>query len=216
MFSFFKRNRVKEVREPTKPRPIFCKKYLIIADTHGHLAYSDSLQILPVIEANADCDACFFLGDHDSRDLKRILSIIPPEKCYGIPGNHDNWDVYRDTGITDIHGKCIELDGVTIAGLGGSIRYKNHPTRAMLSQEEAAGVLSGLPDEHIDLLFTHSPAYSFDPEADPAHEGFRAIDAFVREKQIPYHLFGHIHKPTVACVDGCLHQSIYPAKVIRL
>lgn len=216
MFSFFKRNRVKEELTPAKPRPIFHKKYLIIADTHGHLAYSDPLQILPVIEKNANCDACFFLGDHDSRDLQRILSIVPPEKCYGVPGNHDDWSIYRDTGITDIHGQCIELDGVIIAGLGGSIRYKNHPTRAMLTQEEATKALNSLPDGRIDLLLTHSPAYSYDPEADPAHKGFRVIDAFIKGHQIPYHLFGHIHKPTVACVDGCLHQSIYPVKVIRL
>ena len=196
------------------PHKVLNKSVLVISDTHGHLAYTDPLNILPDIERNKQVDMVFFLGDHDSRDLDKILDILGDVPCFGVAGNHDSFDVYKNHNIENIHGKVIEVDGIRIGGLSGCLKYKNANDRAFLTEEEAEDILSRMDD--VDILLTHAPEYREEDADDVAHRGFQAINAYIEKHHPSYHFYGHMHQQTMyADKFGCYHYCVYKAKGFR-
>jgi predicted phosphodiesterase len=97
---------------------------LFIADTHGDLAFhSGRLDNLPHF------DICILLGDHSAHDLAVIKEKIDPRKIFGVLGNHDLKDLYKNAGIKDLNGVhlALKIKGrrLVLAGLGGSFKYKD-------------------------------------------------------------------------------------------
>lgn len=208
----------KDVSSPqSRSMPVFNKAFLFIADTHGLLASHVGDELKNIIIRNADkCDACFLLGDIDSQDLAVITSILPKEKCFGIPGNHDEWDTLTKVGVTDLHNKVVTIDGVRIGGIGGCVRYKNHPTRAMLTQDEATEILEQLGA--ADILISHAPAgcWTNDCLPDHPHAGFCAIDEYIERHSVFYHFHGHLHDTFEYGTNNTKHQCLYQVQIVRL
>jgi 3',5'-cyclic AMP phosphodiesterase CpdA len=134
-----------------------------------------------------------------------------------VPGNHDP-DVsgYRHTragltmragmpvrapwppGATNVDGLVIEQCGLRIAGLGGSLRYREGPNQYSQRRQAARAfrlaVRAGWPwRTGVDLLLTHAPPRGCGDADDLPHRGFDALQPLVRRLRPQFLLHGHIH-----------------------
>lgn len=182
-------------------------KLLCIADTHSTLKEHQVQELNGV-----NYDACFLLGDISHKDLQLLLPYLDTSKTYGVLGNHDDFGLLENNGITNINMKTIDVNGVTILGFQGSNRYKegNYP---MYTQEEAFDVLKDAP--YADILVSHDS--SFEALAtNSAHCGLKAIRGLLKEKGIPLHIHGHIHDRQQYFLDnGTSCICIYKAAIIE-
>ena len=108
-------------------------KILFIADTHNCL--NSNSEVLQYIKNQLDYNYCILLGDHSGNDLAEILKVVPHDKICGILGNHDSWQKYEQYEINNINGKVLNINGVRIAGIGGSYKYKNSIEYALYTHE---------------------------------------------------------------------------------
>ncbi len=97
-------------------------KLLCCADLHN----SFDLTHFETQTYDKEPDLIVTLGDISVQDLRIIKRTadnlgIP---AIGICGNHDEPFALQSVGIDDLHGKVKTIDGVTFAGIGGSLRYK--------------------------------------------------------------------------------------------
>ena len=162
-------------------------KILLISDLHGYYNFSKEHQNL----LNQDYDAYFLLGDTEWFTLKELLKYIPRNKLYGVLGNRDSWDLYEKYGITNIHNKKIEIDGITFVGFQRSKKYSN-ANKPMYTQEESQALCKQLPK--ADVLISHtSPHISIEDES---HSGLIGISEYILNNQPKYHFHGHHHEET--------------------
>ena len=105
-------------------------KILCIADLH--LCDKEALSIIKDI----DYDVLILLGDNPVDALQYIKKMNGNRRMFGVSGNHDEWETLDRNGIENIHGKVVNVNGVTFAGMGGSHRYKEG-NYAMLTHEES-------------------------------------------------------------------------------
>lgn len=150
------------------------------------------------------------LGDLSGRDLKRVKeSVTCP--IYGIVGNHNGYDELIYHGIEDIHNKVINVNGISIAGWRGSIKYKDvdYPS---FTDDESKQFAKMLP--YADILISHdSPKYFHGK--DFAHSGLFGISEYLKEKRIPLNLHGHHHEPISKIMKhGTLSICVYKCQLI--
>ncbi len=127
---------------------------------------------------------------------------------FAVHGNHDTPpETLEDPTIgtwwggINIHGRVIGVDGLLVAGLGGSRRYNDGPYQlsetemwfAILRMVPALIVNRLLRRRSVDVLVTHSPPRGIHDLPDHAHWGFAAFRWFLRIFRPRYHLHGHSH-----------------------
>jgi len=170
--------------EPMRIPITFDLSLLVIADTHNCLCESD-------IPFFADCNACFLLGDLSGKDLAVVKRLILPYiPVYGVLGNHDDFPLYKNNGIEDIHGRVVSVNGVRVAGLQGSIRYK-HTDYPLYTDEESVDISNSI--ETADILISHdSPKYAFG-EHNLAHSGLQGVTDYCFNNSVPLNIHGHHH-----------------------
>ena len=133
-----------------------------------------------------------------------------------VPGNHDpslklpdtTWTPTRaepippgPEGCINIDGRVVEAHGVRIAGLGGSLRYKEGPnqyTQGQMSRRalrlEVSLRLKPVRDgRKLDILVTHAPPFGVAEAEDAAHVGFVAFTRLIRSFRPILAVHGHIH-----------------------
>ena len=160
-------------------------------------------------------DVVVTLGDIFVQDLQIIkhTADVLGIPVIGVCGNHDEVDALVKVDIDDLHGKVKTIDGVTFAGIGGSLRYK--PSNYMfLTQQQSIDIAKKLP--RADVLITHGKAYTgwfADTKTQYAkdpHAGLAGITKYIRKIKPKYHLYGHLHqrmaeekhKTTSTCIYG--------------
>ncbi len=198
-----------------------CKEYyspfginiLFITDTHNCLAYTDKyLNFLKSIKPT-DYDICIVLGDVSGLDIDAIKNIIPSDKLYGIAGNHDSKDIMKANNITDIHGKIIECNGIKIAAIMGSNRYKQGDY-GMITQEESLEIAETMGV--ADILVTHDKAYIWDKN-DQVHDGLKGITYYIYKNHIPIHVHGHLHEEFEETLkNGTKSICLFQIKLMQL
>jgi Icc-related predicted phosphoesterase len=95
----------------------------------------------------------------------------------------------------------VDVAGLRIAGLGGSIRYRPGPNQYSQRQQARRGrrlvrraSRARRRNGHdIDILLTHSPPLDCGDDDDPPHRGFAALHDVVAALQPRLLLHGHIH-----------------------
>jgi hypothetical protein len=96
--------------------------------------------------------------------------------------------------------RVVDVLGLRIAGLGGSLRYSDGPNQ--YTQREFARRAWRLRmrawwrrrDGHgVDVLLTHAPPRGVGDAEDPPHRGFDALHGVVARLRPPLLLHGHIH-----------------------
>lgn len=156
-----------------------------------------------------DIDLIIGCGDLPYYYLDFLVSALDVPLVF-VHGNHDAGPQYVSdgrilTGVQggeDIHGRVVEMKGLLIAGLEGSMRYKPGAPYMYTEQEMARCVARLVPrllwnrQRHgraLDILVAHSPPFGIHDNQDLAHTGFRVFRAFMRYFRPRYLLHGHVH-----------------------
>jgi Icc-related predicted phosphoesterase len=195
----------------------------------------DRLYNTRILQNCRDIELILGCGDLPYEYLEFLVTVLNVPLLY-VPGNHD--PQYReDNSATRAEG-CVNLDrhlvqvkGLSLAGLGGSIRYTpGHPNQ--YSQPEMYGrVISILPEviwnrfrtgKGLDIIIAHSPARGIHDDSDPAHTGFSAFLDIIRMFKPRYFLHGHtlVYKgnllPTVTQMGRTTVINVYPSRLLEV
>lgn len=148
-------------------------------------------------EKTRDVDLIVACGDLDRAYLEFLVTMSDKPLLY-VPGNHDGaYPAHALPGCKNIDDELYVIDGLRIAGLGGSPRYGTGPhqytERQMRARMRAMApkiMLAG----GVDILVTHAPARGVGDMPDVAHRGFECLHEFAQRWHPRYLLHGHVHK----------------------
>jgi len=133
-----------------------------------------------------------------------------------VPGNHDPNVKPPDTTWTPLHaempvpgaqgcenldGRVVDVNGVRIAGLGGSLRYKEGPNQYTQAQMLRRAVSLELwislkrvrRGRKLDILVTHAPPFGVAEAKDETHQGFKAFNRLIKKFHPLLLVHGHVH-----------------------
>lgn len=142
-------------------------------------------------------DLILSIGDLSRHYLEFLATMSRAEVLY-VRGNHD--EAYLDTppeGCVCIEDRVYVKDGVRIAGLGGSMKYKDSP--CMFSEKEMTKRIRRLQrklrkTKGFDILLTHAPMKDFHDGEDLPHQGFDCFHELLDRYAPKYFLYGHVHR----------------------
>jgi uncharacterized protein len=173
-------------------------KILAVSDTIVDRLYSSRLK-----DYFSDVDLILGCGDLPYEYLEFLVSSLDVPLLY-VPGNHD--PEYNERNLAARAEGCDNLDrrieqvkGLTVAGLGGSIRYKQGANQYSQS-EMYRRIYSFLPSllwnrvrtgHNLDLFIAHSPPRGIHDDDDLPHNGFDAFLKILDVVRPRYFLHGH-------------------------
>ncbi|MDX1616913.1 MAG: metallophosphoesterase [Candidatus Promineifilaceae bacterium] len=194
-----------------------------------HLYASDVAQRYSGIDLILGC------GDLPYYYLDFLVSALDARLAY-VRGNHDGGPQYTVQGqiLTavpggiDLHGRVVTIDGLILAGLEGSMRYRPQAPLMYTEREMTWNVLQLVPrlwwNRHrfgraLDVLVAHSPPYGIHDQRDIAHTGFKVFRSFLKRFKPRYFLHGHIHVyrndvPRVTRFHETTVINVYPYRQI--
>lgn len=174
-------------------------KIKIISDTHNqHDLHTD-----------LECDLLIHSGDAGTKgnftELEAFLKWFvkqPAKYKIFVPGNHDRHIkgkpqlqlLAREYGITVLMNEGITINGLKI--WGGTYVPRVKDGLYIEGHDLGRRVLAWrhMPDE-LDLLITHAPPWGIlDINKEGFHCGCNQLTEKVRNNNIKYHVFGHIHE----------------------
>ena len=127
-------------------------------------------------------DLILSCGDLKASYLTLLATFTHAPLLY-VHGNHDT-DYQRrpPEGCTCIEDTVYEVNGVRIAGLGGSVRYKPGPFQ--YTQREMERRVARLSSKirrmgGVDIIVAHAPVRGCNDGEDPAHMGFDCFNAML-------------------------------------
>jgi Icc-related predicted phosphoesterase len=155
-------------------------KILTISDVVHDLVHSPN-----IAERFKDIDLVLSCGDLPFDYLEYIVTMLGKRLCY-VYGNHaqrevlqsDGERIVEPRGCENIHRRVIEHKGVLIAGLEGSLRYRDGPHQYTQAQ---------------NILITHAAPAGIQDGKDLCHRGFRAFLGFMGRYKPRYLIHGHTH-----------------------
>lgn len=132
-------------------------------------------------------------------------------------------------GCDNVDGRILEVQGLRVAGLGGSLRYKDGPNQYTQAQMrwralnlEFRARVKRVPPGHrrIDILITHAPPFGGGPAEDAAHVGFVAFHRIVQGLHPVLLVHGHVHpygrRQPERRADGTRIINAIPSRMIEL
>lgn len=153
----------------------------------------------------------YVLGNHDAeprprRDEAALRLGLENLVVDPVPGPE---------GCDDVDGRVREVAGLRIAGLGGSVRYKEGPNqysqgemRRRAIRLEARARFRGLFGRGlVDVLVVHAPPLGVGDAGDPAHRGFASFHRLVRRLRPALLVHGHVHPVTKRGADRTLGET---------
>jgi hypothetical protein len=104
-------------------------------------------------------------------------------------------------GCVNIDGRVVDAAGLRVAGLGGSIRYREGPNQYTQWQMAARALVlqlrahrKALRDHRpVDILATHSAPLGVGDGDDPTHRGFASFHGLAARLRPKLLLHGHVH-----------------------
>jgi Icc-related predicted phosphoesterase len=174
-------------------------------------------------------------GDLPYEYLEFLVSSLNVPLLY-VPGNHDPQFNARNPasqaeGCEILDRQVRRVKGLTIAGIGGSMRYQpdrpNQYTQVEMYVRLSTFLPSLLwhrfrPGGSLDIVIAHSPPRGIHDDNDIAHTGFSAYVDFIRIFKPRYFLHGHtmVYKnnlvPPVTQVGGTSVINIYPYQIMEV
>jgi Icc-related predicted phosphoesterase len=147
---------------------------------------------LEYLVSRLDVPLLYVPGNHDANLHSPDLSWMPLRAEVPIPG---------PAGCDNIDGRIVDVRGLRIAGLGGSLRYKegaNQYTqpqmgRRALRLEFLIRLKRLRAGRKLDVLVTHAPPFGVAEAKDATHVGFVAFVRLIRSFQPVLAVHGHIH-----------------------
>jgi Icc-related predicted phosphoesterase len=179
-------------------------KILAISDEVVDFIYSPAAK-----ERFGDVDLIVGCGDLPFYYLEFVVTILN-KPLYMVSGNHDAHNQYMSDGrilnhaegTINIDGELANENGILLAGLGGSIRYRPDGVHQYTQSEMKGRVLSMTPSlllnrlrrgRFLDILITHSAPRNIHDSDDAAHVGFEAFNSFIQWFKPRFLLHGHSH-----------------------
>ncbi|NLG49621.1 MAG: metallophosphoesterase [Chloroflexi bacterium] len=178
-------------------------KILTISDVVVDLVQS------PVIAQRfADIDLVLSCGDLPFSYLEYVVTMLN-KRLYYVYGNHASHNIlamdgsYKSEpeGCENIHRRVVNHEGLLIAGLEGSMRYR--PGEHQYSQSEMKLLTWSLAPRFwwntwrygraIDILITHAPPAGIHDGNDLCHQGFDAFLSLMDRYKPRYLIHGHTH-----------------------
>lgn len=197
----------------------------------GHIYSSNVHKHYPDVDLLIGC------GDLPFYYLEFLISALDAPLVY-VRGNHDAGPQYTIDGRTltavqggtNLHGQIINVNGLVIAGLEGSMRYRPNAPLMYSETEMRWEALRLLPrliwhrlryDRAVDIFVTHSPPQGIHDRPDLAHTGFRVFRTIIRYFRPRYFLHGHIHVyrqdvQRVTQVGKTTVINVYPYRLLEL
>jgi calcineurin-like phosphoesterase family protein len=173
-------------------------------------------------------------GDLPFEYLRYLMNGLDVPLVF-VPGNHDP-DVsgYRTSragltvraglptptpwpaGAVNADGRVVDVGGLRIAGLGGSLRYRDGPNQYRERQQaRRARALARRAQwrrrrdgRGVDVLLTHAPPRGVGDGDDPPHRGFECLHPLVDRLGTPLLLHGHVHPYGAAVVDRSIGTTV--------
>jgi uncharacterized protein len=169
-------------------------RLLAFSDVHRDLA-----QAARLVDRAGAVDVVVAAGDFASvhRGLDELIEVLAAIETPTVlvPGNNETdaalraaCDGWRAADV--LHGNGMEIEGVAFFGLGGGVPVTPWAWSFDLTEDEAAGALTGLPRGGV--LVVHSPPKGY--VDGPRRLGSQAVLKAVEEKQPRLVLCGHIHE----------------------
>lgn len=147
---------------------------------------------LEYLVSRLDVPLLYVPGNHDASLTPRDMTWMPLRTELPIPGPQ---------GCDNIDGRLVDVRGLRIAGLGGSLRYKEGPNqysqaqmgRRALKLEVRLRLKRPRAGRKLDVLVTHAPPFGLAEAEDAAHVGFLAVLRLVQSFHPLLAVHGHIH-----------------------
>ena len=167
-------------------------RILAVADDESRYYYEDyepgRLEGLDLILACGDL----------SRVYLEFLTTMAPCPVLYIRGNHDD-PLEEDPpgGCICVEDRVYVYQGLRIAGLGGSYRYReggNMYTEEQMRRRALRLAPAILRRGGIDILMTHAPARGINDFDSLTHRGFETFRRLLERYRPGYLVHGHIHK----------------------
>lgn len=182
-----------------------------------------------------DVELILSCGDLPYSYLEYLVTILNIPLCY-VPGNHDPYynphrAESRAEGCENVDGRIVHINGLAIAGLGGSVRYHPEGVNQYSQFEMTLRAWKLMPllwwdrlrhGGSLDILITHSPPFGIHDNDTIAHRGLRAINQLIQWTQPRYHLHGHVHfhrtnlAPSTTVLGQTTIINVYPYQVIEI
>ena len=141
-------------------------------------------------------DLIISCGDLDPRYLSFLATFSNVPVLY-VHGNHDEiYDTVPPEGCICIEDKVSVHKGVSIMGLGGSMRYRpgsHQYTEMEMRMRYAKMKLRFQFIGGVDILVTHAPARNLNDGDDLPHQGFQVFRSILDTYHPKYFLHGHVH-----------------------
>ncbi len=178
-------------------------RLLLIADEVSPVVYSENFPggLGPI-------DLVLSAGDVPGYLLEFLATkgTTPPVFVYG---NHaygrvrdvETGELGDPGGCVNAHLRVVEVGGLLVAGVEGSLRYKSGPYQ--YSQRQFTAMTRRLyphlqlnrwrRGRAVDVLLTHAPPRGPNEGADRVHEGVDAFNEFHALWRPKLHVHGHVH-----------------------
>jgi len=141
-------------------------------------------------------DLIISCGDLRASYLSFLATFTHAPVLY-VHGNHDAaYERNPPEGCTCIEDTVYDYHGLRIAGLGGSMRYKNGPHQ--YNEKEMTHRVKKLGAKikrakGVDILVTHAPARGCHDGEDLPHRGFECFNNLLEDWKPKIYLHGHVH-----------------------
>ncbi len=155
------------------------------------------MEYLGFLASNFNMPLLFVFGNHNLNHMDNFR----PRPAMHVDTREIDHHFANRFGSTHIHRRVVHVDGLLIAGLGGSRRY-NRGENQYTERQMYLEVLRLVPrllwnrvfhGRFLDILITHAPPLGVHDAADRCHTGFRAFRWFIRRFGPRYLLHGHVH-----------------------
>jgi Icc-related predicted phosphoesterase len=184
-----------------------------------------------------DVDLLISCGDLPFYYLDFLVSSLDVPLIY-VKGNHDQGPQYTADGRElhdvpcgiNLHGQVMNVNGLLMAGLEGSMRYRpNAPL--MYNEREMRWQFSQLVPRllmnrsrhgrYLDIFVAHSPPFGIHDKKDLPHTGFKVFLTLLKMFKPRYMLHGHIHLYRNDTVKETVFEettilNIYPSKILDI
>lgn len=207
-------------------------KILAVSDKVLDFLYSNNVrQNVPGVDLIIGC------GDLPYYYLDFLVSALDVPLLY-VHGNHDGNPQYVSgrgqmtsvRGGLDMHATTVNHEGLLIAGLSGSMRYRSGAPYMYTETEMRAQVARLVPrllwnrqryGRYLDILIAHSPPYGIHDRSDRAHIGFKVFLNLMRLFKPRYLLHGHIHVyrndiPKKTRYEQTEVINVYPYRILNI
>jgi Icc-related predicted phosphoesterase len=205
-------------------------KILGISDNEVNILYSPQ-----ITDRFSDIDLILSCGDLPFFYLEYIISMLN-KPFYFVRGNHfyggDPTIGLKQESIwehTNLHRRVVDVNGMLIAGIEGSVRYNRGPYQ--YTQDEMwQSVFHLVPellinktktDRYLDVFISHSPPWGIHDKEDLPHHGIKAFRWLIRVFKPRLHLHGHIHllsqdEPRETRINDTRVLNVYGYRIIDL